>query len=87
MGGPFEPHPPRRRRRLSHPTKRAILVGEGDVIGYEGEWRTVETTSTARGPMGGLAVVVTWKEGGIARFPAGDELLLRQPELPTADTT
>jgi hypothetical protein len=29
--------------------------------------------------MGGLAVVVTWEEGGAARFPAGDELLLKQP--------
>ncbi|WP_371576812.1 hypothetical protein [Streptomyces sp. NBC_01314] len=56
--------------------KRAALVTPGDVIGYEGEWRTVEEATTARGPMGGLAVVVTWKEGGTARFPAGDELLL-----------
>jgi hypothetical protein len=54
------------------------LVSEGDVIGYGGEWRTVEATSTALGPMGGLAVVVTWREGGTARFPAGDELLARE---------
>ncbi|HZF90814.1 hypothetical protein [Streptomyces sp.] len=57
------------------------------MIGYEGEWRTVRATSTARGPMGGLAVVVTWKEGGTARFPAGDELLIRQPVPPTTDAT
>lgn len=48
------------------------------MIGYEGEWRTVKSATTARGPMGGLAVVVTWEEGGTARFPAGDELLLRE---------
>ncbi len=85
MGGPFEPHPPRRRGRLSHPTKRAVLVGKGDVIGYEGEWRTVKAASTAQGPMGGLAIVVTWEEGGTTRFPAGDELLIRQSEPPTTD--
>jgi hypothetical protein len=50
------------------------------VIGYEGVWRTVKEARTDRGPMGGLAVVVTWEEGGTARFPAGDELLLKQPE-------
>lgn len=55
------------------------------MTGYEGEWRAVKATSTARGPMGGLAVVVTWEEGGTARFPAGDELLIRQPEPPTTD--
>ncbi|MFD8455229.1 MULTISPECIES: hypothetical protein [Streptomyces] len=47
------------------------------MIGYDGEWRTVKEASTAQGPMGGLAVVVTWEEGGTARFPAGDELLLK----------
>jgi hypothetical protein len=65
---------------LSHPTKCAVLVGTGDVIGYEGVWRTVKEARTDRGPMGGLAVVITWEEGGTARFPAGDELLLKQPE-------
>ncbi|MEV0185965.1 hypothetical protein AB0I54_42915 [Streptomyces sp. NPDC050625] len=46
------------------------------MIGYEGEWRRVKTAKTDRGPMGGLAVVVIWEDGGTARFPAGDELLL-----------
>ncbi|MGW1260069.1 hypothetical protein ACWD5Q_34100 [Streptomyces sp. NPDC002513] len=46
------------------------------MIGYEGAWRRVKTAKTDRGPMGGLAVVVTWEEGGTARFPAADELLL-----------
>lgn len=32
------------------------------------------------GPMGGLAIVVTWEEGGTARFPAGDELLSGEPD-------
>ncbi|MEV1065554.1 hypothetical protein [Streptomyces sp. NPDC050263] len=50
------------------------------MIGYEGEWRTVKAARTDRGPMGGLAVVVTWEEGGMARFPAGDELLLGEPD-------
>ncbi|WP_247613994.1 hypothetical protein [Streptomyces tagetis] len=50
------------------------------MIGYEGEWRTVKETSTARGPMGGPAVLVTWEEGGTARFPAGDELLSGEPD-------
>ncbi|MGI5426184.1 hypothetical protein [Streptomyces sp. CA-179760] len=59
------------------PTRCAALISEGDVIGYEGEWRTVKRATTALGPMGGLAVVVTWTEGGMARFPAGDELLVR----------
>ncbi|MBX9395001.1 hypothetical protein K4749_15665 [Streptomyces sp. TRM72054] len=80
MGGPFDPHPARRRERLSHPTKCAALIGPGDVIGYGGMWRTVKKATTALGPMGGLAVVVTWEEGGTARFPAGDELLLGKPE-------
>ncbi|GAB3006071.1 hypothetical protein GCM10023080_084650 [Streptomyces pseudoechinosporeus] len=57
-------------------TKRAALITPGDVIGYEGEWRTVKEARTDMGPMGGLAVVVVWEEGGTARFPAGDELLL-----------
>ncbi|MER5973187.1 hypothetical protein ABT112_26240 [Streptomyces sp. NPDC002055] len=50
------------------------------MIGYEGHWRTVKKATTALGPMGGLAVVVTWEEGGSARFPAGDELLLGEPD-------
>ncbi len=79
MGRPFEARPARR-EPLSVPTKRAALVTPGDVIGYEGEWRTVKEATTARGPMGGLAVVVTWEEGGSARFPAGDELLLGEPD-------
>ncbi|MFI7293440.1 hypothetical protein [Streptomyces sp. NPDC050121] len=50
------------------------------MIGYEGVWRTVRTANTDRGPMGGLAIVVTWEEGGTARFPAGDELLYGVPD-------
>ncbi|WP_243981037.1 hypothetical protein [Streptomyces sp. NEAU-YJ-81] len=50
------------------------------MIGYDGEWRTVKKASTAQGPMGGIAVVVTWEENGAARFPAGDELLVREPD-------
>ncbi|MFE7902853.1 hypothetical protein ACFU3E_36230 [Streptomyces sp. NPDC057424] len=50
------------------------------MIGYDGEWRTVKKATTSRGPMGGLAVVVVWKEGGSARFPAGDELMCRQAD-------
>ncbi|WP_275561597.1 hypothetical protein [Streptomyces sp. 5-6(2022)] len=50
------------------------------MIGYEGEWRTVKEATTAQGPMGGSAVVVTWEGGGTARFPAGDELLVRPPD-------
>ncbi|MFF4550066.1 hypothetical protein [Streptomyces sp. NPDC001435] len=46
------------------------------MIGYEGQRRRVKTVRADRGPMGGLAVVVTWEEGGTARFPTGDELLL-----------
>ncbi|MBA6438823.1 hypothetical protein H3T12_31080 [Streptomyces sp. GMR22] len=81
MGSPFGPHQARRRQeRLSLPTKCAALIGPGDVIGYDGKWRTVKETSTAQGPMGGLAVVVTWEEGGTARFPAGDELLVSPPD-------
>ncbi|CAL9594306.1 hypothetical protein SUDANB21_05302 [Streptomyces sp. enrichment culture] len=79
MGNAFGPYPTRR-EPLGVPTKRAALITSGDVIGYEGEWRTVKEASTARGPMGGLAVVVTWEEGGSARFPAGDELLLGEPD-------
>lgn len=75
MGHPFGPRPARR-DRLGVPTKRAALVVPGDVIGYEGQWRRVKTVKADRGPMGGLAVVVTWEEGGTARFPTGDELLL-----------
>ncbi|MGW7694208.1 hypothetical protein ACWGMA_36010 [Streptomyces asiaticus] len=63
---------------MSHPTKRAALISPGDVIGYEGEWRTVKTARVGWGPMGGLAVVVTWEENGAARFPAGDEPLVRE---------
>jgi hypothetical protein len=78
VGGPLEPHPSRRRERLSLPTKLAVLVGPGDVIGYEQQWRTVRAARTTRGPMGGLAVVITWEDGGSARFPAGDELPVRR---------
>lgn len=80
MKSPFGPHQARRRERLSHPTKRAALISPVDVIGYEGEWRTVKTARVDRGPMGGLAVVVTWEENGAARFPAADELLVREPD-------
>jgi hypothetical protein len=79
MGHAFGPYPARR-EPLDVPTKRAALVTSGDVIGYEGRWRTVKEATTALGPMGGLAVVVTWEEGGTARFPAGDELLLGEPD-------
>ncbi|KPI15167.1 hypothetical protein OK006_3040 [Actinobacteria bacterium OK006] len=79
MGHPFGPRPARR-DRLSVPTKRAALVVPGDVIGYEGQWRRVKTVKADRGPMGGLAVVVTWEEGGTARFPSGDELLLGEQD-------
>ncbi|MFE4669360.1 hypothetical protein ACFRI7_31515 [Streptomyces sp. NPDC056716] len=80
MGSPFGSRPACGRERWNHPTKRAALLARGDVIGYAGEWHTVKATSTDRGPMGGLAVVVVWEEGGTARFPAGDELLVREPE-------
>ncbi|EFL00794.1 MULTISPECIES: hypothetical protein [unclassified Streptomyces] len=61
------------------PTRVAALIGPGDRIGYEGRWRTVKTAKTDIGAMGGLFVVVTWEEGGIERFRAGDELLLKRP--------
>lgn len=79
MGRAFEARSTRR-DRLSVPTKRAALIAPGDVIGYEGEWRKVKTAKTDRGPMGGLAIVVVWEDGGTARFPAGDELLLSTPD-------
>lgn len=79
MGNAFGPYPARR-EPLDVPTKRAALITSGDVIGYEGEWRTVKAAKTDRGPLGGLAVVVTWEEGGTARFPAGDDLLVREPD-------
>ncbi|WP_435173612.1 hypothetical protein [Actinacidiphila sp. bgisy145] len=60
-------------------TRVAALVGPGDRIGYEGQWRTVKATKTDIGAMGGLFVVVAWEEGGTERFRAGDELLLEQP--------
>ncbi|MQS07273.1 hypothetical protein FNX48_008840 [Streptomyces sp. IF17] len=68
------------------PTKLAALLVPGDVIGYRGEWRTVRETAGARGPMGGLAVVVTWAEGDSARFPAGDELVVRDSAAPPTGT-
>jgi len=61
------------------PTRVAAIVKPGDVIGYEGLWRTVKATKTDLLPMGGLAVIVAWEEGGSTRFPAGDELLLGEP--------
>lgn len=61
---------------MTTPTKVAAVVGRGDVIGYEGKWRTVKATTTDIGAIGGLFVVVTWEEGGTDRFRAGDELLL-----------
>lgn len=79
MGRPFGRHPAHR-EPVDVPTKRAALIGPGDVIGYEGEWLTVKTAQTDRGPLGGSATVLTWEEGGTARFPAGDELLLGQAE-------
>ncbi|MER6190577.1 hypothetical protein [Streptomyces cyaneofuscatus] len=64
------------------PTRVAALIGPGDRIGYEGQWRTVKTATTDVGAMGGLFVVVVWEEGGTDRFRAGDELLVSVPELP-----
>ncbi|MFD8915220.1 hypothetical protein [Streptomyces sp. NPDC059575] len=66
------------RERSATPTKVAALVGPGDRIGYEGQWRTVRAAKTGIGAMGGLFVVVTWEEGGIERFRAGDVLMLGQ---------
>ncbi|MEW2116924.1 hypothetical protein AB0945_17345 [Streptomyces sp. NPDC005474] len=67
---------------MTTPTKVAALVGPGDHIGYDGQWRKVKTTRTDIGAMGGLFVVVTWEEGGTERFRAGDELLVGTPEPP-----
>jgi len=69
---------------VTTPTKMAALLGPGDHIGYEGQWRTVKTTKTDIGAMGGLFVVVAWEEGGTDRFRAGDELLVGTPEQPPA---
>ncbi|MET8827742.1 hypothetical protein ABZX40_19850 [Streptomyces sp. NPDC004610] len=80
MGDPFDPRPARARERSHHRTKLAALIGPGDVIAYDGKWRTVRTTGTDRGPMGGLAVVVVWEDGGTVRFPAGDGLLVRDSD-------
>jgi hypothetical protein len=41
---------------VTAPTKPAFLLGPGDHIGYEGQWRTVKTTLTDIGAMGGLVV-------------------------------
>ncbi|WP_053744938.1 hypothetical protein [Streptomyces sp. NRRL WC-3618] len=67
---------------MTTPTKVAALLGPGDHIGYEGQWRTVRATRTDIGAMGGLFVVVTWEEGGTDRLRAGDELLVGVPESP-----
>ncbi|MER7764142.1 hypothetical protein [Streptomyces sp. NPDC097619] len=64
--------------------KMAALLGPGDHIGYEGQWRTVKTTKTDIGSMGGLFVMVAWEEGGTDRFRAGDELLVDIPTPPPA---
>ncbi|MGW4301224.1 hypothetical protein ACWEHT_15820 [Streptomyces sp. NPDC004646] len=64
---------------MTTPTKVAALIGAGDRVGYEGQWRTVKAAKTDIGAMGGLFMVVTWEEGGTERFRAGDELLLGQP--------
>ena len=69
---------------MTTPTKVAALLGPGDHIGYEGRWRTVKTTKTDIGAMGGLFVVVAWEEGGTDRFRAGDEVLVGTPEQPPA---
>ncbi|MBQ0825219.1 hypothetical protein [Streptomyces tagetis] len=69
---------------MTTPTKVAALLGPGDHIGYEGKWRTVKTTKTDIGSMGGLFVVVAWEEGGTDRFRAGDELLVGTPAPPPA---
>jgi hypothetical protein len=61
---------------VTTPTKVAALLGPGDHIGYEGQWRTVKTTKTDIGAVGGLFVVVAWEEGGTDRFRAGDEVLV-----------
>jgi len=68
---------------MSVPTRLAAIVRPGDVIGYEGQWRTVKAIQTVVLPMGGLAVVFAWEEGGADRFPAGDELLLALPHPPS----
>lgn len=65
---------------MTTPTKVAALLWPGDHIGYEGQWRTVKTTKTDIGAMGGLFVVVAWEKGGIDRFRAGDELRVGEPD-------
>lgn len=57
-------------------TRLAATVGAGDVIGYEGQWRTVKAISAVTLPTGGLAVVFAWEEGGSTRFSAGDLLFV-----------
>ncbi len=49
---------------MTTPTKVAALVGPGDRVGYEGQWRTVKAAKTGIGAMGGLFVIVTWEEAG-----------------------
>lgn len=67
---------------MTTPTRVAAIVRPGDVIGYEGQWRTVREIKTVVLPTGGLAVLFAWEEGGTDRFPAGDELLLALPHPP-----
>ncbi|WP_326650377.1 hypothetical protein [Streptomyces sp. NBC_01750] len=70
---------------MTTPTKLAAIIKPGDVIGYEGEWRVAKAVRPVLLPMGGLAVVVAWEQGGSARFPAGDELLLGEAKAAPVD--
>jgi hypothetical protein len=44
MGRAFGPHPAGSGEVVTTPTKVAALLGPGDHIGYEGQWRTVKAT-------------------------------------------
>ncbi|WP_411107242.1 hypothetical protein [Streptomyces sp. cmx-4-9] len=68
---------------MSVPTKTAAHLKQGDVIGYEGQWRKVRALKAATDTLGEPLVVVAWEEGGIDSFSAADELLLEAPPKPT----
>ncbi|MER7399079.1 hypothetical protein ABT381_26625 [Streptomyces sp. NPDC000151] len=61
---------------MNAPVRLAALAQRGDVIGWAGRWHTVEHVRTVRLATGGLAIVLTWKDGGSARMTAGEMLLL-----------
>ena len=59
------------------PMKLALSIQPGAIVGFDGFWRTVKSASLVSAAGGGLLAVLVWEEGGSARIPVGEYLMVR----------